>query len=104
MSKTVNCNILKFYQDDEDEQKYPDCYQLIADFDKREISTNCGDYYYDLSFNFDDFINFAKHVEKLDKTFNNRKESKMNEVQEISNYINERINYWQVIHKDGGAW
>lgn len=23
------------------------------------------------------------------------KESKMNEVQEISNYINERINYWQ---------
>lgn len=76
MSSTKTCKVIKFYQDEEDEQKYPDCYHLIADFDKREISTNCGDFYYDLTFSFDDFIKFAKHVEEQDKIYNKRKEIK----------------------------
>jgi hypothetical protein len=66
--------VMRFYQDKEDEQEYPDCYQLIADFDKREISTNCGDYYYDLTFNFDDFIRFAEHVKEQDKIYNSKME------------------------------
>lgn len=70
MSKMKNFNIIKFYQDEEDEQKSPECYLLIADFDKREITTNCGDFYYDLTFNFDDFIKFAKHIEEQDKIYN----------------------------------
>lgn len=70
MSSTKICNIIKFYNDEEDEQKHSDCYQLIADFDKREVSTNCGDFYYDLSFSFDDFIKFAKHIEEQDKIYN----------------------------------
>ena len=76
MSSTKPCKVIKFYQDDEDEEKHPDCYQLIAYFDKREIITNCGDFYYDLSFNFDDFFKFAKYVEEQDKIYNKRKENK----------------------------
>lgn len=70
MSVIKNFKIIKFYQDEEDEQKCPNCYQLIADFGTREVSTNCGDFYYDLSFSFDDFINFAKHIEEQDKILN----------------------------------
>ena len=65
--------VIKFYQDKEDEQEYPDCYQLIAGFDKREITTNCGDYY-DLTFNFDDFIRFAEYVKKEDRLYNHKSE------------------------------
>ncbi len=72
MSKMKDFKVIKFYQDEEDAQKCPSCYQLIADFDKREVSTNCGDFYYDLSFSFDDFIKFAKHVEEQDKIYNKR--------------------------------
>lgn len=63
--------VIKFYQD---EQKNSECYQLIADFDKREITTNCGDFYYDLTFNFDDFIKFANHIEEQDKIYNRKNE------------------------------
>ena len=63
----------KLYTDKEDAEKYPTCYVLIADFKERKITTNCGDYYYDYEFSFDDFIKFAKAVEEQDKIYNKGK-------------------------------
>lgn len=63
----------KLYSDEEDVEKYPTCYVLMADFKKRQITTNCGDFYYDISIDFDDFIKFAKHIEEQDKIYNKGK-------------------------------
>lgn len=49
-----------------------DCYLLIADFENREVRTNCGDFYYDYGIGFDDFVKFAKHIEKQDKRLNGK--------------------------------
>lgn len=62
----------KLYDDDEDAEKYQDCYILKADFDKKEVTTNCGDFYYDYSISFDDFIKFAKHIEERLKANENQ--------------------------------
>lgn len=68
MSKTSDFKISKLYYDEESKDR--DSYILIADYDKREVTTNCGDFYYDLSIDFDDFIKFAKHIEEQDKILN----------------------------------
>lgn len=47
-----------------------DTYLLTADFTKREVRTNCGDFYYDYSIGFDDFIKFANLVDNKDKMYN----------------------------------
>ena len=62
----------KLYDEDEDAEKYPTCYALKADFDKKEVTTNCGDFYYDYSINFDDFLKFAKHIEERLKVNENQ--------------------------------
>lgn len=54
-------NQVKFYFD-EDDAKYPSCYKLLIDFDKREVTTNCGDFYYDYSIGFDDIIKVAEYI------------------------------------------
>lgn len=63
----------KLYSDEEDAENYPTSYVLMADFKKRQITTNCGDYYYDFEFSFDDFIKFAKAIEEQDKIYNKGK-------------------------------
>ena len=62
MSFIKDSNQCKFYFDDEDGAKYPETYNLLIDFDKREVSTNCGDFYYDYSISFDDFIKVAEFI------------------------------------------
>ena len=62
MSKIITSETSKLcYDEDLDE------YILEADYAKREVTTNCGDSYYDLTIDFDDFIKFAKHIEEKDK-------------------------------------
>lgn len=70
MSQIINSRTLKLYTDDKDAKKYSESYVFIADFDNREIETNCGDFYYDYGVSFDDFFKFAKEVEKMDKIYN----------------------------------
>ena len=65
----------KFYDDDEDAEKYKSDYVLVADFKNRIVMTNCGDFYYDYSINFDDFIKFAKYIEETDRKLNNENRS-----------------------------
>lgn len=60
-------NFIGIYSDDEDAEKDKDSYLLIADFDKKEVTTNCGDFYYDYSISFDDFIKFARYIEERKK-------------------------------------
>lgn len=72
MSKISNVKSSKLFRDDEEDSN-SSCYLLIADYDTREVSTNCGDFYYDLSIGFDDFIKFAKHIEEQDKIYNKDK-------------------------------
>lgn len=55
---------LGIFNNDEDAEKDIDDYLLMADFNKKEVRTNCGDSYYDISLSFDDFIKFAKHIEE----------------------------------------
>ena len=43
--------------------KDEDTYLLVADFKEKEVRTNCGDFYYDYSISFDDFIKFAHFIE-----------------------------------------
>lgn len=64
---------MKYYSDDDDQNKYPDCYKLLADFEERKVYTKCGDSYYDYSIDFDEFIKFAKHIEEYDKELNKGK-------------------------------
>lgn len=42
-------------------------YLMIADFERRVVGTNCGDFYYDYEIGFDDFIKFAHFIEKEEK-------------------------------------
>ena len=63
MSKIITSETSKLCYDDEDLDEYI----LKADFDNREVTTNCGESYYDLTIDFDDFINFAKHIKEKDK-------------------------------------
>ena len=72
MSKTRDFKVSKLY--DDEEAKDSDSYSLIADFDKRVVSTNCGDFYYDYDISFDDFLKFAKHIEKEDKIYNKKED------------------------------
>lgn len=65
MSKIINSETSKLYYD-----KDLDEYVLKADYDKREVTSNCGDSYYDITIDFDDFIKFAKHIEEKDKIYN----------------------------------
>lgn len=71
MSKIVDYKLSKFYIDDEENN--PECYLFKADFDTREVTTNCGDSYYDVTVPFDDFIKFAKALEGKDETYNKGK-------------------------------
>lgn len=70
MSKIVDFKLMKLYID-EDTDRYS--YLLKADFDQREVTTNCGDSYNDISISFDDFIKFAKAIEEQDKIYNKEK-------------------------------
>lgn len=54
----------KFYFDNEDADKYPDAYNLLIDFENREVTTNCGDFYYDYTVSFDDFIKVAEYIKE----------------------------------------
>lgn len=65
----------KFYNEDEDAEKYESCYILVADFKTRTVTTNCGDFYYDYSIDFDDFIKFAKYIEETDRKLNHENRS-----------------------------
>ena len=65
MSKIITSETSKLcYDEDLDE------YILEADYAKREVTTNCGDSYYDLTIDFDDFIKFAKQIEEKDNIYN----------------------------------
>ena len=66
MSKIITSETSKLYYDEEDLDEYI----LKADYDKREVTSNCGDSYYDISIDFDDFIKFAKLIEEKDKIYN----------------------------------
>lgn len=44
--------------------------RLHADFERRVIRTECGDSYMDYEISFDDFIKFAKLVDKEDTFLN----------------------------------
>lgn len=44
--------------------------KLYADFERRVIRTECGDSYMDYEISFDDFIKFAKLVDKEDTILN----------------------------------
>ena len=66
MSIIITSETSKLYYDEKD----LDCYVLKADYDKREVTSNCGDSYYDISIDFDDFIKFAKHIEEKDNIYN----------------------------------
>lgn len=77
MSKIIGFKDVRLYTDDEINS--PFCYLLKASLDTREVTTNCGDFYYDISIDLDDFIKFAKEVEEQDKIYN---KGKKNETQE----------------------
>ena len=62
MSKIITSETSKLCYDDQDLDEYI----LEADYAKREVTTNCGDSYHDLTIDFDDFIKFAKHIEEKD--------------------------------------
>lgn len=70
MINIIENKSLKLFLDEEDAKPNSQSYIFIADFNKREVCTNCGDFYYDYSINFDDFIKFAKFIEKQDKIYN----------------------------------
>lgn len=74
MSKTSDFKVSKFYCDDA--EKDSESYKLIADFDKRVVSTHCGDFYYDYDISFDDFLKFARHIEKEDKIYSKNRSNK----------------------------
>ena len=78
MSKISNVKAIKFYYDEE--ERNSDNYILIADFDKRVVTTNYGDFYYDYDISFDDFLKFAKHIEKEDKIYNKKRGGRMTEL------------------------
>lgn len=65
----------KFHDQDEDAEKYKSLYVLAADFKNRIVMTNCGDFYYDYSIDFDDFIKFAKYIEDTDRKLNHENRS-----------------------------
>lgn len=54
----------KFYSDDEDakDDKSGSCYELLIDFDRECVETNCGDFYYDYTISFDHFIKVADYI------------------------------------------
>ncbi len=68
MSKIIGFKDVRFFSDDEINN--PFCYLLKASLDTRTVTTNCGDFYYDISIDLDDFIKFAKEVEERDKIYN----------------------------------
>ena len=49
---------------DNDEDNNTNTVLLYANFEDKTISTNCGDFYYDYSISFEDFIKFAHFIEK----------------------------------------
>ena len=57
------------YTDDEDakEGESGSNYQFLIDFDKEEVVTNCGDYYYDYSISFDNIIKLADYIKSRRK-------------------------------------
>lgn len=42
---------------------------LVANFEDREVSTNCGDFYYDYSIPFDDLFKFVEQIKEMDKDY-----------------------------------
>ena len=42
---------------------------LYADFKEKCVTTNCGDFYYDYSISFDDFIKFAEFIKENRKRY-----------------------------------
>lgn len=40
---------------------------LIADFKKRVVSTNCGDFYLDYEISFDDLFKFVDYIKKCER-------------------------------------
>lgn len=42
-------------------------YLMIADFERRVVRTNCGDFYYDYGISFYDFTKFAHFIENEEK-------------------------------------
>lgn len=64
MSKLKELRLVhKFSEDDNEFESY----LLLADFKEREVRTNCGDFYYDYSISFDDFIKFAHLIENQER-------------------------------------
>ena len=57
----------KFYFDNEAADEYPESYNLLIDFESREVTTNCGDFYYDYSFSFDDIIKVAEYIKEEER-------------------------------------
>ena len=49
--------------------------QLIADFKRRIVSTNCGDFYYDYDIDFDGLFSFVEQVKQMDKEINGDKDN-----------------------------
>ena len=74
MSNINDFKMTKLFTSEEPTSSNSDDYILIADFDKRVVSTNCGDFYYDYDISFDDFLKFARHIEKQDKIYNKKQE------------------------------
>lgn len=60
--------------DRDDELDMPSV-QLIADFKRRTVRTNCGDFYYDYDIDFDGLFSFVEQVKQMDKKINGDKEN-----------------------------
>lgn len=76
MSCINDFKITKLIPNDKPNASNSESYLLIADFDKRVVITHCGDFYYDYDINFDDFLKFARYIEKEDKIYNKKQEEK----------------------------
>ena len=53
-------------------KKYDNDYLLVADFDRKVVSTNCGDFYLDYEISFDDlfkYVDFLKqYLSEMEKS------------------------------------
>ena len=46
---------------------YDNDYLLVADFDRKVVRTNCGDFYLDYEISFDDLFKFVDYIKKCEK-------------------------------------